>query len=213
MGRNHAAAAATKVIHSISYGVLAAACGGYSQLFLKIFTTAIRMSVDDNNPQFGKYEVYVCIVGLIVTAVVQLWAMNQALRGNLYYLATSVYQSLLVVCPILVGATFYDELKGLDALHLAMFFAGQGVVILALVSLVFLQSPTSKTAAEENVEPLSLPKRDSEMSVSQRSSINSERRDGPDPPPGVLTHATPKNTSEYTVLLDDEQDGTRTCVE
>merc|ERR1719198_2799530 len=83
------------------------------------------MSVDDNNPQFGKYEVYVCIVGLIVTAVVQLWAMNQALRGNLYYLATSVYQSLLVVCPILVGATFYDELKGLDALHLAMFFAGQ----------------------------------------------------------------------------------------
>jgi len=149
-----------KIIHTIAYGVLGAAQGAYSQMFLKIFTTAIRYSVDDGKSQFDDSRVWMCLIGLVAMAVGQLWAMNMSLRGNLYYLSSSVYQSLLVVCPVLVGATFYNELEPLDTMHLFLFFSGQAIVILSLVAIVFIQGKKHEPEAllgEDEPAELSTP--------------------------------------------------------
>ena len=88
-------------------GYSAAACGAFSQLFLKIDMVAIRTIMNGDKSPLLMPITWGSIVGLIACAPLQLYLLNMTLASGAVTFTVPLYTSLIMILTIAAGGDSY----------------------------------------------------------------------------------------------------------
>ena len=91
----------------------AAVCGALSQLFVKVGVAVTANAAGGDFTGAGspwrQLPPYLALVGLVVTAPLQLYLLDTALTGSAVSYAVPVYQALLILLTTVLGGVFFGE--------------------------------------------------------------------------------------------------------
>ena len=105
----------------------AAVCGALSQLFVKVVAVTANAAGGDftgAGSPWRQLPPYLALVGLVVTAPLQLYLLDTALTGSAVSYAVPVYQALLILLTTVLGGVFFGEFDTMSPTGLLIFGAG-----------------------------------------------------------------------------------------
>mmetsp|Transcript_71494 Transcript_71494/g.190160 ORF Transcript_71494/g.190160 Transcript_71494/m.190160 type:complete len:421 (+) Transcript_71494:3-1265(+) len=126
----------SSLVTSFFSGYSAAACGAFSQLFLKIVMVGVRTLINgDTSPLFMPVT-WGSAVGLAACAPLQLYLLNMTLASGAVTFTVPLYTSLIMILTIAAGGLLFEEFIDVDkgfvvAFCLAVFFVMIGLFILS----------------------------------------------------------------------------------
>ena len=137
---------------SLLSSFFSASAGSFSMLFSKVVMTALvtKGFTDGDWSVLSMWITWVAGVGLIVTAVTQLYLLNSALASGKAVFTIPVYTVLIITLAILQGGLLFDEFACLQPHQWAI--CSTAVVVLAIgVSVLssVQESRAQKAAAAE----------------------------------------------------------------
>lgn len=107
-------------------GYSAAACGAFSQLFLKIVMVAIRTLINGDSSPLWMPVTWGSAVGLATTAPLQLYLLNMTLASGAVTFTVPLYTSLIMILTIAAGGsrraptTFFTTFRASARLQFAL---------------------------------------------------------------------------------------------
>jgi len=129
----------TKLNHEGSVVLLAyaaAACGGLSQIFLKVMSTALVAKFASPSTNYLLTpQVLVSFLGLAVFSPLQLILLTSALGKHRASYSVPLYQVFLVLLTVVAGASFFQEFETTTAMHYISCMFGFALSALGLFGL------------------------------------------------------------------------------
>jgi magnesium transporter len=102
------------LITSFFSGYSAAACGAFSQLFLKIIMVAVRTLINGESYPLGMPITWASAVGLALCAPLQLYLLNMTLASGAVTFTVPLYTSLIMILTIAAGGLLFEEFVDID---------------------------------------------------------------------------------------------------
>lgn len=110
----------------------AAVCGAESQLFLKVVSVGMRELAVGDPDAVTEPAFCISVIGLGLTAPLQLFLLNATLASSPVSYAVPVYQALLIILTTAAGGVFFREFAHFPFSSAVVFLTGLFVAIVGL---------------------------------------------------------------------------------
>ncbi|KAL1496361.1 hypothetical protein AB1Y20_016317 [Prymnesium parvum] len=119
-------------IRTILSAYSAAVCGAESQLFLKVVSVGMREVFTGNAPAAAQPAFFISLIGLALTAPLQLYLLNATLSSSPVSYAVPLYQALLIMLTTAAGGIFFHEFAHIPVGNAVAFALGSAVAMAGL---------------------------------------------------------------------------------
>lgn len=149
---------ADSLVTSFFSGYSAAACGAFSQLFLKIVMVAVRTLINGDYSPLWMPVTWGSAVGLAMTAPLQLYLLNMTLASGAVTFTVPLYTSLIMILTIAAGGLLFEEFRDVDkgftiAFCFAVFSVMIGLFVLSHRQQVRERSSSARTHLVRDSHP------------------------------------------------------------
>lgn len=144
------AIARTKMLIGIAYGSTSGTLSGICLLFAKTGVELLILTLTGSENQFANYGTWLILAILLVSAILQLWYLNKALRLVNPTLICPLAFCFYNLSSIISSLVYYDQLKLLSSLQTGLIILGTAVLLIGvwIVSIgTSAATPPSSTTA------------------------------------------------------------------
>jgi hypothetical protein len=134
------------IIKCVWCALASASCAALSQVCLKCVSEALSVTLSTGPTQLKYWQTYIPVVGILIFAPSNVKLLDEALEAAPATYGIPVYQSLLVICTIIGGGTFFDEFSALKSANQTYAFCFG--IVLVIVGLGMLSFSHTDDAAD-----------------------------------------------------------------
>ena len=130
----------------------AAVCGAESQLFLKVVSVGLREVTTGGDSSAARQPAFILsLIGLALTAPLQLYLLNSTLASSPVSYAVPLYQALLIMLTAGAGGIFFKEFSDITIANGVLFTLGATVAMagLAVLSLKVVEVKSRASSQTE----------------------------------------------------------------
>ncbi|EGG03447.1 uncharacterized protein MELLADRAFT_65591 [Melampsora larici-populina 98AG31] len=142
--------ARTKLFIGLAYGSTSGTLSGICLLFAKTGVELLILTLTGYENQFKKFQTWLILLILLISAILQLWYLNKALKLVNPTLICPLAFCFYNLSSIITSLVYYDQFKLLSDLQVGLIVLGT-IILLAGVWIVSLGTSSTTTSSSSSI--------------------------------------------------------------